>query len=209
MTSTMHPEILTPTQLEVLRRVAPVATAEGFYLSGGTAVALHLGHRRSIDLDWFSPVDFDPEPLVHTLRQRVPDIEVRSQADGTLHAVEAGVMISFLRYRYPFVEPLIEWTEPKLRLGSVPDLAAMKLAAIGNRGARKDFVDLFALGGTGLTLAEMLRLYQRRFGVEDVAHVVFSLSYFEDAEREEMPEMLWPVGWDEIKSTVRGWVAAL
>ena len=119
------------------------------------------------------------------------------------------MLLSFLRYRYPLVEQLVEWPELGFALGSIPDLAAMKLAAIGNRDARKDFVDLFALGGTGLTLAEMLRLYQRRFGVEDVAHVVFSLSYFEDAEREEMPEMLWPVGWEEIKRTVRGWVAAL
>jgi len=88
--ASMHPEILTSTQLHVLRRVAPVATAEEFYLAGGTAVALHLGHRRSIDLDWFSPVEFGPEPLVHALRGHVPDVEVRSQADGTLHAVEAG-----------------------------------------------------------------------------------------------------------------------
>jgi len=55
----------------------------------------------------------------------------------------------------------------------------------------------------------MPRLCQRRFEVHDLAHVVFSLSYFEDAECEEMPEMLWPVGWEEIKDTVRGWVAAL
>lgn len=60
-----------------------------------------------------------------------------------------------------------------------------------------------------VALAEMPRLCQRRFEVHDLAHVVFSLSYFEDAECEEMPEMLWPVGWEEIKDTVRGWVAAL
>jgi hypothetical protein len=143
------------------------------------------------------------------MRASVPDIQIRSQADGTLHASEAGVLVSFPRYRYPLVEQLVEWPEFGFALGSIRDLAAMKLAAIGNRGARKDFVDLFALGGTGLTLSEMLRLYQRRFAVEDVAHVVFSLSYFEDAEREEMPEMLWPVRWEEIKRTVRGWVAAL
>lgn len=56
----MHVEILTATQVEVLRAIAPFAKQSGFYLSGGTAVALHLGHRRSIDFDWFSPADFDP-----------------------------------------------------------------------------------------------------------------------------------------------------
>ena len=64
----IHPEILTPLQMEVLRRVAPAATAENFYLGGGTAIALHLGHRRSVDFDWFSPAPFQPLALAGTLR---------------------------------------------------------------------------------------------------------------------------------------------
>ncbi len=53
-----HVEVLAPAQRRVLGRLGPVLTARGYYLAGGTALALHLGHRRSVDLDWFTP-----EPL--------------------------------------------------------------------------------------------------------------------------------------------------
>ena len=85
----------------------------------------------------------------------------------------------------------------------------MKLSAIANRGARKDFVDLYALGRSGLALDRMLDLYREKFQTREVGHVVFSLTYFEDAEAEEMPEMLWELTWDEVNDTVRRWVLDL
>jgi hypothetical protein len=205
----MHIEILTATQVEVLRTVGPFAREVGFYLSGGTAVALHLGHRRSVDFDWFAPADFDPDALGAKLRDVVPTVSVTSKTDGTLHAFASGVQLSFLRYRYPFLAPLVPWEEFGCDLGSIPDLAAMKIAAVANRGSRKDFIDVYALGQSGLTLAEMVRLYTRRFTDDDLAHATRSLTYFADAEREPMPEMLWPATWSEIKSAILAWAARM
>jgi hypothetical protein len=205
----IHTEILTSVQREVLARVAPAATAENFYLGGWTAIALHLGHRRSVDFDWFTPAPFEPFALAGTLRTRAPGMTVRSQDRGTLHAAESDVLVSFLQYEYPLLQPLIAWPEYECSLASLADLACMKLAAIGNRGARKDFVDVHALVHSGFALEEMLSAYQRRYETQDVGHVLFSLNYFDDAEVEDMPEMLWPVRWDAIKTDVRRWVKEL
>ncbi len=206
---TMHAQILTPVQQEVLGRIGPLAAEQQFYLAGGTAIALHLGHRRSIDFDWFSPRAFQPLALAAAIRSRAPDLIVRSQDAGTLHATESGVQLSFLEYQYPALEPLVPWPEYGCSLASLTDLACTKLAAIGNRGARKDFVDVHALVRSGMALSEMLSAYRKRYEVTDIGHVLFSLSYFDDAEEHEMPEMLWPVEWGEIKRDVRNWVGEL
>lgn len=205
----MHAQILTPVQQEVLERIAAAATEQNFYLGGGTAIALHLGHRRSIDFDWFSPAPFEPLALAATLRTRAPGLKVRSQDAGTLHAVESNVQLSFLQYEYALLQPLEPWPQYGCSLASLVDLACMKLSAIGSRGARKDFVDVHALVRSGMALGQMLSSYQKRYDAMDVGHVLFSLSYFADAEEQEMPEMLWPVEWDEIKADVRRWVADL
>lgn len=205
----IHAEILTPVQQEVLARIAPAATEENFYLGGGTAIALHLGHRRSVDFDWFAPAPFDPLALAGTLRTRVPGMTVRSQDRGTLHIADSDVPVSFLLYEYPLLQPWIAWPEYACSLASLADLACMKLAAIANRGARKDFVDVHALAHSGLALEEMLSAYQRRYETQDIGHVLFSLNYFDDAEAQDMPEMLWPVRWDAIKTDVRRWVKEL
>lgn len=85
----------------------------------------------------------------------------------------------------------------------------MKLSAIASRGARKDFIDLFALGRSGFGLARMLDLYQEKFQTRDIGHVVYSLTYFDDAEGEETPEMFWKLAWDDVKRTIEGWVREL
>jgi predicted nucleotidyltransferase component of viral defense system len=91
-------------------------------------------------------------------------------------------------------------------LASLEDLACMKLSAISQRGARKDFCDIFALGVKQFELKEMLEFYRRKFKIQDVGHVLYGLTYFDDAENERMPRMLWDVKWREIKETIKGWV---
>ena len=79
----------------------------------------------------------------------------------------------------------------------------MKLAAVAQRGAKKDFVDVYALLRRTCSLPQMLRWYQEKFAVDDVAHVLFSLAYFDDAERERTPRLFWKVNWRTIKETIR------
>lgn len=105
--------------------------------------------------------------------------------------------------------PILEWSEYRCSLASLEDLACMKLSALASRGARKDFIDLYALGRSQFSLGEMLALYQEKYQTRDTAHVIYSLTYFDDAEREDMPEMLWELKWADVKRTIEGWVRDL
>ncbi len=204
---TMHPQVMPPAQQAVLRKLGRLATEADFYLGGGTAAAIQLGHRRSVDLDWFTNEAIpDPLRLAARLQGRQFDLTVDSVDAGTLHAESDGVLLSFLEYRYPLLEPPAEWAGYGCRLASLADLACMKLSAIAGPGTKKDFIDVFALGRGGLGLGEMLDLYKRKFSIRDIGHVVMSLTYFDDAEAEDMPAMLWDVDWSDVKQSIEGWV---
>ena len=86
------------------------------------------------------------------------------------------------------------------------DLACMKLSAIAQRGARKDFLDIYALCTVHRPLPELLPLYQKKFNVEDISPVLYGLVYFDNAEEQRMPVMLWDVRWSRVKSALRDWV---
>lgn len=202
-----HAEVMPDLQQRMLRAAGTFAVRSGFYLAGGTAIAIHLGHRRSVDLDWFTP-DAMPDPmrLASDIRDELGEFAVTGTAEGTLHGQVGGVKFSFLEYRYAALVDPVEWPEYDCLLAGPEDLACMKLSAIGGRGARKDFIDIYALGRTRFTLGEMLGFYRLKFDVEDIGHVLMSLTYFDDAEAEDTPEMLWDTDWAEIKRTIEGWV---
>jgi Nucleotidyl transferase AbiEii toxin, Type IV TA system len=201
-----HPEILSRTQQRVLTELGPILTRHGFYLAGGTALALHLGHRRSVDLDWFTGERLpDPLRLAGRLRELAPSFVTEQVAPGTLYGTARGVRLGLLEYRYPLLGALRPWRQCA-NLASRRDLAAMKLAAVAQRGAKKDFVDIYALGSRRLSLRLMLRCYQGKYAINDLAHVLYSLAYFDDADRERMPALLWNVKWRIVKDAIRSWV---
>ncbi len=205
-----HGEILTERQRKALRFLGPKSAADGFYLAGGTAIALHLGHRRSVDLDWFLG-DRIPDPLRLSQEIRdngIPFVTGQISA-GTLYGTVHGVRVSFLEFRYRMLDPIVTWRDFGCRLAGLRDLACMKLSAIAQRGSKKDFVDLFALGRHGLSLVDMLEWYRAKFSVEDASYVLYALTYFDDADAERMPRMIWKVDWKEIKRTITAWVRAV
>jgi hypothetical protein len=202
----LHREALGRSQRSLLTRLAPLARQHGFYLAGGTALALQLGHRRSVDFDWFreDPID-DPLRLAAELRTPRFRLETERVERGTLHGRAGGIRVSFLEYRYPLLRPPLE--VEGLRLAALEDIAAMKLAAVAQRGSKKDFIDVFALGRR-FGLDDMLASYRKKYGVEDVGHVLVSLAYFDDADRERTPMLLQRQSWPGIKATIRGWVTS-
>ncbi|MCA1789437.1 MAG: nucleotidyl transferase AbiEii/AbiGii toxin family protein [Thioalkalivibrio sp.] len=201
-----YPEVMPAPQQAMLRRLAAVAGDRGLYLAGGTALAIQIGHRRSVDLDWFSPSPIDPMALAADLRDAGVPVDVTDIEEGTLHGKAGGVKLSFLEYRYRDLVPPTEWPEYGVRLAALKDLACMKLSAIGGRGSKKDFIDIFALGREKFTLDQMLRFYGQKYDVSDLGHTLFALTYFDDAEQEETPEMLWQIDWDEVKRVIERWV---
>ncbi len=196
----MHPEILEGSQQSTLALLDRAPIPPEFYLAGGTALALHLGHRRSADLDFFCQAPFENETLLALLRQ-VGEIQVERSEPGTFWGQLAGVQISFIRYDYPLLDAP---TKPDFgpRVAGIRDIASMKLSAIMSRGTRRDFVDLYAVCHHGHGLEHVYRWFRQKYlGISyDPYHVIKSLVYFTDAEKEPMPVMLWPCNWDEVKA---------
>ncbi len=203
----IHADSLTASRKRALRRLGPFAFQEGFYLGGGTAMALQLGHRRSVDLGWFTSVQpADPLRLAASLRQEKSPFVTGQAERGTLLGRAYRVQLSFFEYAYPLLKPVLLWREVDCPIASLADLACMKLAAIAQRGSKKDFIDLDALGQERYSLTDMLAFYRRKYDVQDIGHILYGLSCFDQADKERMPRMLWNVDWKKIRKTVQSWV---
>lgn len=183
--------------LTVLRAAGPRLAGRDFYLGGGTALAMQLGHRESIDLHFFRQAPFDQEALARALDLGAPLPAER----GTLRWVMDGVKVECFHYPYPLVAPLRDIPGvAEVRMADVLDLGLMKLVAIGQRGSKKDFVDLYAIDRQRVPLAGLLRHARSKFGPRfNLFHHVKALAYFEDADREPDPLGWRGPPWPEIK----------
>jgi hypothetical protein len=188
---------LPPPQLRALDRLKSVRGIDRFYLAGGAAIAVHLHHRVSNDLDVFGPKGASFAPFQALVRPRSQEVKVVTVGDATLHMEIGGVPVDVVRYPYPLLE------KPRSGPGGFPvagliDLATNKLAAIAKRGLLRDFWDLYEIGKSGITLSEACAAYVKRFRVaeSDLYHVTLGLTWFEDAEAETvlpkgMTDKLW------------------
>jgi hypothetical protein len=196
----VHPEAMTSEAKALVPRLAPTVARHHFILAGGTSLALRLGHRLSVDLDFFSEEEVLPDLMVGELRAAHLDSEVTQLAPGTLSVVVEGVRVSFFHYPYPFVDAPQPYEG--LRVASVLDIAAMKLVAVAQRSARRDFVDLYVILQQMPFRTVAARAVQR-YGAGFIEPVVVGkgLTWFEDADREPDPHYLGqPVPWDDVKA---------
>ena len=179
----------------------------GFYLAGGTALALLLGHRDSIDFDFFSQNTFDTSALFSYLEQHFAGHSiVKTQEEvGTLSLlVDDTIRVSFLHFPYPLAQPLIN-TE-YFDIASLDDIACMKLSAITGRTAFKDYVDLyFILERT--PLKEIIATLRQKMPTLDPLLALKSLIYFDDLTEEAIIFKTTPVSFDEIKKRLTAAVA--
>jgi hypothetical protein len=190
-------------QRRALDRLKPSVEALGLYLAGRTALAFHLGHRLSRDVDLFSQdADLDLE-RVRRAFATLPEFEVDSLTDATLRFRIGGVPVDVVRYPYALLNPPGDGPD-HFPVASLEDLATMKLSAVSRRGIRRDFWDLHEmLSRQTPSLDQALDSYLRRYGVKesDLYHVLKALTYFGDAEA----DALLPLGltlerWEEIKA---------
>jgi hypothetical protein len=180
-----------------------------FYLAGGTAVALHLGHRLSIDYDLFSPDDIRTAEVVEVLG-RHPQVGIDRQSAAIIQGMIGEVAYAFVRYPYGLLDPLCNGPG-RLRVAGTLDLACMKLLAVSQRGTRKDFVDFHFLVHQCHPLEEVLAAIPRKYPDldMDVVHLLRGLTYFADAEPQPMPRMLVPFDWNACKRDLTAQATAL
>ena len=201
--SDWHCDVLGMRQKRVLRELGPVLCGQGAYLAGGTALALHLGHLVSVDLDFFQNSSFgDPQELVEQVRRVGIPFQSRQLTDKAIHGTSRQVKVTLMWYAYLRIRRVRRCAELNCDVAALDDLAAMKLAAVCQRSSKKDFVDVWALLKSGRSLRSMLTAYQRTFDVADVAHVLYRLADFDDEERQTMPRMLWKTSWKQIKDEI-------
>jgi hypothetical protein len=151
----------------------------------------------------------DPLKLATELQSRGTRLRIGSVERGSLYGEVRGVRVSFLEYCHPLLTGTSVWPDFHCPIASLEDLAAMKLLAVDQRGSKKDFLDIHALGIHGLSLENMLAFFRRKFAVDDVSRVLYSLCYFSDADEEPMPTMHTSVSWEQAKSDIRQWVKSI
>lgn len=193
--SVLAPE--TKKDIEVLSRLAFI---QDFYLAGGTACALHLGHRISKDLDFFSQKAFEVLRVQQSLRKAGTFILDYTDAQ-TLVGRFLSTKISLFSYDYPILKEPIFYTG--LKIAALEDIGCMKIESISARGKKRDFIDLyFILKYWGQPLKRFFSLFEIKYKREpfNLFHILKSIVYFKDAEKDAEPSLLVACSWEEVKS---------
>ena len=201
--SDLYWKTISPAMRKVLHGFGQVPLADEFYLAGGTALALQIGHRVSMDLDFFSAtqdISSIAEPLRAALQPFAPVLA--DSAWGNLDFVAEGIRVGFYGYGYATVAPMVE--AEGVKIANIADIALMKLDALLSRASRKDFYDLYIICQsthlrTLLDLAPQKYPSMRDFEAQVVRHLV----YFDRAERETPLTLLEPVEWETVKAWFR------
>ena len=182
----------------VLALLEKSETIQKAYLAGGSALTLQLGHRISYDLDFFTREEFDEQKLLPEI-DKISNFQLEKIDWRTILGKFGDVKFSIFYYEYPLL--CVAKKFGMINVTDICDLAAMKIAAVASRGAKRDFVDIYFICKEGMSLKEIIHFYNEKY--KNLAavrtHILKSLVYFEDAESNEMPEMLKQANWEEVK----------
>lgn len=186
----------------LLKDLMQIPEISYFNLAGGTTLALYLGHRKSIDLDFFTTKEFESTKLVELLMDTYQLSSIVTSKNAlSLYILynEKNVKIDFLRHNYQIIKPSV--IEDGVRLYSIEDVAAMKLNAILNRGAKKDFYDIYELL-KHYSLHDLVGFFKIKYPNTNVLMLIKSLDYFLDADVEPDPITLNKAKWSDIKEEI-------
>lgn len=153
----------------------------GFYLAGGTAIALKFGHRTSKDLDFYTPKHFRSLDVIKEFEKTFgKEVSEIGRAPDTLFLKIKQTDLSFFRYPYPLIRPLVGYSS--VNLASAEDITAMKIEAIIERGTKRDFVDIwYSIKEFGLQ--EVLKFAKEKYPeVFNEQNSLNALLYFKDAD---------------------------
>jgi hypothetical protein len=202
MTPAIYWNTLTDKTRRVFDALAALPIPAEFYLAGGTALALQIGHRISTDLDFFSATNVMNAAARSALAgrlQKLTPMSIKHEADEQLYATLMGVEVSFIYQHHPLLFPTIEING--LQLTQPIDIGLMKLSAIKDRGTRRDFIDLYCLRQIA-PFQKLFELLPQKFydRPDFTVHLAYALSYFSDAESDTRElQMLKPVKWSDVK----------
>lgn len=197
----MYWNIFDRNRYDLLKKLSEEVSINDYYMIGGTALSLQLGLRESYDFDFCVKGEFNNELLLEELK-KIGNIEVIQNQKGICDVLLNGVQVSFFYYPNKVLKDFIKVEEmPNLNFASILDIATMKVVAIGGRGAKKDFFDLFnIIKKCNINTYELVEGLKQKCGENiNYVNIIMGLSYFEDAEDEILPNTFVDYNWGEIK----------
>lgn len=209
-----HWKILNREQLEIWPKLDFLAS-QGIYLAGGTALALQLGHRTSIDFDFYSRLRFKSADLYKQIKSVFGKTAERTlMEEDTLFCTVKGVELSFFYYEYPLVRPLEE--AKGVLIASTEDIAAMKLVAVIQRPAKRDYIDVAFLLRR-MQLKQMFSLVEDKYSQFNRYLALRALNYFDDVEEKDSKRAIklfdedfsWEKAKEEIFEAVKEYQLAM
>ncbi len=174
---------------------------KGFHLVGGTALALQIGHRNSIDIDLFTQSEFIVSELVENLREFFGVTPTFQREKNTLLTVIEDIKVDFIRHNFPMINTLIK--EEGISMFSLEDIAAMKVHAITNSGKRlKDFIDIYYLL-EHFSIYEIIGFYAQKYPNYNPMIGLRAISYFGDIDPQiDPPKLRNLISIDEVKNRI-------
>ncbi len=194
-----------PQTLELLKELMLFPELQDFFLVGGTALALQIGHRISVDIDLFTMNDFDSEMLLSKMSMQFTVMNIAVKQNSLSFDIASdnsgseAIEVDLIKYSYPLINPVLE--EGSIRLLSIEDISAMKLSAIAGRGSKKDFYDIFYLLPK-LGFSELFDYFGKKFPSTNRFQILKSLTYFDDADLEPDPLTIENIEWEFVKKTI-------
>lgn len=195
----LHYTAVRPEVLELIKSIQANTIFQEMRLVGGTALALQIGHRVSVDIDLFGQMEADALAVSGFLNQMGRTIQIKKSANINIYVVNY-IKVDIVNYPYSWIEQAVD--DSGITLAGMKDIAAMKLAAIAGRGSKKDFIDVFFLLKY-FPLSEMLGFFNQKYPDGTELLVLKSLTWFEDADRDEMPLVLEDCDWKLVKHRIR------
>ncbi len=193
----LHYKTIELQTLKLLKELQINSLFQNTCLVGGTALALQIGHRQSIDLDIFGYIPYSSEEIRNSLVGH--DVTILKESENiNIYKVD-DIKVDFVNYRYKWIEQPFE--EKGIKLASIKDIAAMKVYAAIGRGTKKDFIDIYYLLKK-FSINEILDLYMQKYPEGSRFIAMKSLVYFDDAEHDPMPLMFRKIKWDSIKKSI-------
>lgn len=194
----LHYKTIDTKTLELLKEIEKIDIFKNLRLVGGTALALQLGHRVSVDLDFFGLLKADKISILNALHSIGKVKTIQNTENIHIYTVN-NLKIDLVNYPYPWLSAMLY--QDNLRLADLPDIAAMKLAAITGRGSKKDFIDIYFLL-KHYTLNQLLTFYNKKYDDGSIFLVLKSLVYFEDADADVMPNLFKKLAWETVKTSI-------
>jgi len=198
----MNLNVLNKTQVNILNNLG-FLKEKSFYLAGGTALALQLGHRTSVDFDFYISKSFSSQDLLQDFNKEFKEVVVRQAVADTLILTVGNIDLSFFYYPYILLKPTVRLNV--IDLASIEDISAMKIAAVVQRGVRRDFIDIYYLLQK-FSLKEIVKFTLKKYPGYQEMLVLRALIYFKDADSENLARKIEVLdksfSWEKVKDKI-------